>query len=58
MPFRLHPGDIVRFGSAEQGAKDFKVRMVHKSLLEDGGRHGSYDRRAPAGGRQMALSSK
>ena len=59
VPFRLHPGDTVRFGAAELGGKDFKVRMVHRSLLENGGRHGSYERRKAAaqveGDHQVAL---
>lgn len=59
--FRLHPGDTVRFGPPREGAIDFVVRMVHRSLLESGGRHGSYDRRAAqrsADERSVALSSK
>lgn len=64
---RLRPGDVVHFGSPEQAGKDFRVRMVHNSLLEAGGRHGAYDRRRGVAtaaaahrqsGGQMALSRK
>ena len=40
-PPRLHPNDCVRLGAAELGARDFRVRMVHVSLLEaNAGRQG------------------
>ncbi len=41
-PVRLLPADRVRFGQAGQ---EFVVRMLHNSLLEEGGRHGGYDRK-------------
>ncbi len=45
MQQRLRPDDTVSFGEPGRGSLDFKVCMHHKSLLENGGRHGSYDRR-------------
>ena len=41
---RLLPADRVRFGPAGQ---EYVVRMLHNSLLEEGGRHGGYDRKRP-----------
>lgn len=41
-PVRLLPADRVRFGPAGQ---EYVVRMLHNSLLEEGGRHGGYDRK-------------
>ncbi|KAI7846026.1 hypothetical protein COHA_000563 [Chlorella ohadii] len=42
-PHRLLPSDELCFGSNDLGGKRFKVKMMHRSLLE-GGRHGSYER--------------
>lgn len=57
VPQRLRPDDVVSFGAPGQGSLDFKVCMFHNSLLESGGRHGSYDRRRAAEP-QVALSGK
>lgn len=41
-PVRLLPADRVQFGASGQ---EYVVRMLHNSLLEEGGRHGGYDRK-------------
>jgi pSer/pThr/pTyr-binding forkhead associated (FHA) protein len=61
-PTRLHPGDCVRFGAAEQGGRDFRVRMVHVSLMEANaghrGQHGGSQRQARDGDRVAIRGSK